>query len=99
MDRITSVQETTRKLTLECWKYLHRWKKYGNLWRFDKTQICEKFAAGAPTLLEYDDKFTFYGSIVEEIEGMRPYFDIRSIRLFLFLFYVDFNFDFNLINF
>ncbi|KAG7199559.1 hypothetical protein KM043_014170 [Ampulex compressa] len=80
-DLIMTVQETAHKLATECWRYLHRWKKYSNLWSFDKNLVCEKFAATKPTLLQYDEKFTFYGGILEELEDMTLYFDINSIRI------------------
>ncbi|XP_011310250.1 dynein heavy chain 10, axonemal [Fopius arisanus] len=80
-DRITAVQETSHTLALDCWRYLQRWKKYGNLWRVDKIQICEKFASTNPTLLQYDEKFTFYGSVIEEINDMLLYSDVSSIRI------------------
>ncbi|XP_028981786.1 dynein heavy chain 10, axonemal [Diachasma alloeum] len=80
-DRITAVQETSHKLATDCWRYLQRWKKYGNLWRFDKIQLCETFASTNPTLLQYDEKFTFYGSVIEEIDDMVSYSDVTSIRI------------------
>lgn len=74
------IQDIAYKTSVECWRYLYRWKKYNNLWAFDKNLICEKFAATKPTLLQYDEKFTFYGGILEELEDMAPYFDINSVR-------------------
>ncbi|XP_011639724.2 dynein heavy chain 10, axonemal [Pogonomyrmex barbatus] len=75
------VQDTAYRISTECWRYLHRWKKYSNLWSFDKNSVCEKFASTKPTLLQYDEKFTFYESILEDLEDMSPYFDINSVRL------------------
>lgn len=75
-----SVQETAYRLSVDLYRYVQKWKKYGNLWRYDKSQTCEKFAAKRPTLLQYDEKFTFYGAIVEEVDEMTPFYDINSIR-------------------
>ncbi|EZA57210.1 Dynein heavy chain 10, axonemal [Ooceraea biroi] len=75
------VQDTAYKISVECWRYLQRWKKYSNLWSFDKNLACEKFAATRPTLLQYDEKFTFYEGILGELEDMADYFDINSVRL------------------
>ncbi|XP_012272400.1 dynein heavy chain 10, axonemal [Orussus abietinus] len=80
-DLIIMVQDTAHRLAFECWKYLLRWKKYSNLWHFDKLQTCEKFASTNPTLKQYEEKLSFYGAIIEEIEEMTPYFDINSIRI------------------
>lgn len=79
-EKILAVQETTQKLTANCWKYLQRWKKYGNLWRLDKPQICKKFAIINPTLFQYEEKFSFYGSVIEEIDEMNSYFNLNSVR-------------------
>lgn len=74
------VQDTAYKLSMDCWRYLYRWKKYSNLWSFDKNLVCEKFAATKPTLPQYDEKFTFYESILEEVEDMELHFNLSSIR-------------------
>nr|XP_046467282.1 dynein axonemal heavy chain 10 [Neodiprion pinetum] len=80
-DLIISVQDTAHRLSVELYRYVQKWRKYGNLWRYDKSQTCEKFAAKNPTLLQYDEKFTFYGAIVDEVDVMTPYYDINSIRV------------------
>ncbi|CAL1680177.1 unnamed protein product [Lasius platythorax] len=78
---IRIVQDTAYRISSECWRYLYKWKKYSNLWSFDKNLVCEKFAATKPTLVQYDEKFTFYEGILEELEDMSSYFDISSVRL------------------
>ena len=42
--------------------------------------MCEKFAATHPTLQQYDEKFTFYATIIEEVEELNNYYDLGSIR-------------------
>ncbi|XP_072767433.1 LOW QUALITY PROTEIN: dynein axonemal heavy chain 10-like [Anoplolepis gracilipes] len=78
---IRVVQDTAHKISMECWQYLYRWKKYSNLWSFDKNLVCEKFAATKPTVVQYDEKFTFYENILEELQDMSSYYDISSVRL------------------
>ncbi|KAK2587900.1 hypothetical protein KPH14_003996 [Odynerus spinipes] len=80
-DLIIAIQETAHKISVDCWRYLQRWKKYSNLWTFDKKLAGEKFASTKPTLLQYDEKFTFYGGILEELEDMARYIDICSVRV------------------
>ncbi|KYN03638.1 Dynein heavy chain 10, axonemal, partial [Cyphomyrmex costatus] len=75
------IHDTAYRISAECWRYLYRWKKYSNLWSFDKKLACEKFVSTKPTLLQYDERFTFYEGILEELEDMSSYFDINSIRL------------------
>lgn len=74
------VQNTVYKMSVKCWRYLYRWKQYSNLWSYDKSLVCEKFAATKPTLLQYDEKFTFYEGILEELKDMKLHFDINSVR-------------------
>lgn len=79
-DKIINIQETTQKLSADCWKYLQRWEKYVNLWRLDKPQICQKFSSTNPTLFQYEEKFSFYGAIIDEINEMNSFYDLNCIR-------------------
>ncbi|XP_026670097.1 dynein heavy chain 10, axonemal [Ceratina calcarata] len=80
-DIILMVQRSAHKIALECWHYLHRWKKYSNLWSFDKNLAAEKYAANEPTLFQYDEKFTFYDNILEEVSEMASYHDLFCVRI------------------
>nr|KAF7430111.1 hypothetical protein H0235_006509 [Vespula pensylvanica] len=80
-DLIIAVQDTAYKISVDCWGYLQKWKKYSNLWTFDKIIAGEKFASTKPTLRQYDEKFTFYGGILEELDDMAHNIDISSIRI------------------
>ncbi|XP_076621651.1 dynein heavy chain at 89D [Colletes latitarsis] len=80
-DNILSIQASAHKLALESWHYLHRWKKYSNLWSFDKTLAAEKFANTSPTLFQYDEKFVFYNNILEELVDIESHFDLYCIRI------------------
>ncbi|CAL7939586.1 unnamed protein product [Xylocopa violacea] len=84
-DSILMVQRSAHKLALECWHYLHRWKKYSNLWSFDKNLAAEKYAATSPTLFQYDEKFTFYDGILEEVAEMASYHNLYCVRINLSL--------------
>ncbi|XP_018050925.1 PREDICTED: dynein heavy chain 10, axonemal [Atta colombica] len=78
---VKMVHDTAYRISADCWRYLYRWKKYSNLWSFDKNLACEKFAATKPTVIQYYEKFSFYEGILEELEDISSYFDINSIRL------------------
>nr|XP_033194235.1 dynein heavy chain 10, axonemal-like [Bombus vancouverensis nearcticus] len=80
-DNILMVQRSAHKIALEAWHYLHRWKKYSNLWSFDKNLAAEKFAATEPTLHQYDDKFSFYDNILQELTEMDLYHDFYCVRI------------------
>ncbi|KZC13452.1 Dynein heavy chain 10, axonemal [Dufourea novaeangliae] len=80
-DSILAIQTTAQKLLADCWHYLLRWKKYSNLWTFDKTLAAEKFDATSPTLFQYDEKFTFYENILEELNEIDSHYDLNCIRI------------------
>ncbi|CAG5096513.1 Similar to DNAH10: Dynein heavy chain 10 [Cotesia congregata] len=80
-DNIIAIKNTVYEITSRCRKYLHRWKKYSNLWRADKLQVCEKFVMTCSSLNEYDEKFTFYDTVIEEIDEWTSYYDIFCIRI------------------
>lgn len=44
--------------------------------------MCEKFINTRPTLKKYDEKFTLYGTIINDINEMNNYYDLGSIRFF-----------------
>lgn len=79
-DTILTIQRTAHKLALEAWNYLQRWKKYSTLWSFDKNLAAEKYAATQPTLHQYDEKFSFYSNILEELMEMKSTYGLYSIR-------------------
>lgn len=79
-DTIMMVQRTAHKLALEAWNYLQRWRKYSNLWSFDKNLAAEKYAATDPTLHQYDEKFSFYSNILDELVEMESTYNLYCIR-------------------
>ncbi|KAF3425259.1 hypothetical protein E2986_13407 [Frieseomelitta varia] len=80
-DNILMVQRSAHKIALDAWNYLYRWKKYSNLWSFDKNLTGEKYAATEPTLHQYDEKFCFYDNILQEINEMALHYDVYSVRI------------------
>lgn len=59
----------------------YRFKKYYNLWAFDKEAICEKYVSRGVTLVQLDEKFTFYANIMDELQQLPTYYDIQCIRI------------------
>lgn len=78
---ITRIQSCVQANLLEVHKHMQRWKRYRNLWSFDKTLVCERFLAKYSQLDKIDDKFTFYDNIIQEMRENRDYSNIGSIRL------------------
>lgn len=79
-DAIITIQRTAHKLAFEAWQYLQRWRKYSTLWSFDKNLAAEKYAATQPTLHQYDEKFSFYSNILDEVMEMNSSYNLYSIR-------------------
>ncbi|PNF33091.1 Dynein heavy chain 10, axonemal [Cryptotermes secundus] len=80
-DMVLRVQDTAHRLVSEVQKYLKRWKKYKNLWSFDKNITCDRFSAKNPTLLQYDEKFVFYERLIKDIDEVETYRDIYCTRV------------------
>lgn len=78
---ILRIQCSVQSNLLEVHKHLQKWKRYRNLWSFDKNLICERFLAKYSQLDKYDDKFTFYDNIIQEMTENKEYSNIGSIRL------------------
>lgn len=58
-----------------------RFRKYYNLWAFDKETICDKFVDRGVPLVQLDEKFAFYANIIEELQQLPTAFNIQCIRL------------------
>lgn len=74
-------QSIAQKLVAEVHTYLLRWKKYRNLWLFDKVAVCEKFVNRNLPLVRLDEKFLFYTQIVDDLGRMKSYHAIKGIRI------------------
>lgn len=80
-DLITKIQDSVLRIVSECVRKLIRWRKYRNLWIYDKNSTCDKFSSKNPTLSDYDEKFTFYAEVSSEIGDLVPYEDIFCVRM------------------
>lgn len=69
------------------WSHLHflfatyRFRKYYNLWAFDKETICEKYVNRGVPLVQLDEKFTFYANIMDELQQLPTFYDVQCIRI------------------
>ncbi|XP_066582837.1 dynein axonemal heavy chain 10 [Prorops nasuta] len=80
-DLVYSIEESARKVCMDCSKYIVRWKRRSSVWSFEKRLVCERFAAKKPTLLQYDEKLSYYTLMLEELQDMAVYYDLGSIRI------------------
>lgn len=78
---ITKMQTSIQANLLEVHKNLQKWKRYRNLWSFDKSLVCERFLAKFTQLHKIDDKFSFYDNIILEMKENKDYCNLGSIRL------------------
>lgn len=78
---IGKISEYVQKIIVVVSRELQKWKKYRNLWTFEKTSTCEKFLSRYASLSMYDDKIMFYNDIIAYIRNRNSYVDAECIRL------------------
>ncbi|XP_030371764.1 dynein heavy chain 10, axonemal [Scaptodrosophila lebanonensis] len=81
IDLVVQIHNLAHKVVLEAKAFVVQFRKYFNLWAYDKSLICAKFVERQVTLIEIDEKFTFYSSIIDTLSSMRPYHDVCCIRI------------------
>lgn len=47
----------------------------------DKNVVCDKYLNRGIPLVRLDEKFIFFTQIINDLENIKPYFDIKSIRI------------------
>ncbi|XP_064550918.1 dynein axonemal heavy chain 10 [Drosophila montana] len=78
---VINVHDLAAKVVSEAKGFVSQFRKYFNLWAFEKDMICQKFVERQVTLVEIDEKFTFYSTIVETLQQMRQHHDVRCVRI------------------
>lgn len=64
-----------------CFLLIFRYRKYYNLWAYDKVAVCDKFVNRGVPLVKLDEKFTFYANVIEELHQSPTYKDVQCIRI------------------
>lgn len=80
-DLITKIQESIHQNLLTVHKYIQRWKRYRNLWTFEKETTCERFIHNTSLLTKYDEKLSFYDGIIKDMTDRVDFIYIGSIRV------------------
>lgn len=80
-EMMNGLQAIVSRLISDVTTYLLRWRKYQNLWLYDKSKICERFVGRNASLARLDEKFLFYSQLVSELRLARPYQDLRGMRI------------------
>lgn len=78
---INALQNVAFKLVTDVNSYLARWRKYQNLWQFDKTLICEKFVNRDLPLVRLDEKFLFYSQLIEDLRHSKSHQNVKGIHI------------------
>ncbi|KAH8295402.1 hypothetical protein KR018_010894 [Drosophila ironensis] len=81
VDLVINIHELASKIATEAKLFVGQFRKYFNLWAFEKNFICQRFVEKQVTLVEIDEKFTFYSSIVDTLDNMTKYQDIKCVRI------------------
>ena len=48
---------------------------------YDKKVVCDKYLNRRIPLVRLDEKFIFFTQIINDLESVKPYYDIKSIRI------------------
>jgi len=48
---------------------------------YDKTVVCDKYLSRGIPLVRLDEKFIFFTQIINDLENVKPYHDVKSIRI------------------
>lgn len=78
---ITQLNSTITKAFGNLSKWLDYWRKYRPLWKVDKVVTLEKFVQKKPSIVNYDEKLTFYSKLSKDIDTQSPIKDIDFIRV------------------
>ncbi|KAL7022048.1 hypothetical protein ACKWTF_012111 [Chironomus riparius] len=78
---VINLQQTIQNLVSDVRAYLARWHKYKSLWMYDKNVVCDKYLNRRIPLVRLDEKFIFFTQIINDLESVKPYYDIKSIRI------------------
>lgn len=73
-----AVSQNIQRLLLSVDRYLNHWKYYRPLWERNKNIVNEKFAAGKPSCVLYDDKLQFLACINQKV-ALEPLFKNEHI--------------------
>ncbi|XP_062273833.1 dynein axonemal heavy chain 10 [Scomber scombrus] len=73
-----TVSQNIQRLLLSVDRYLNHWKYYRPLWERNKNIVNEKFAAGKPSCVLYDDKLQFLACINQKV-ALEPLFKNEHI--------------------
>ena len=63
--------------------YLGSWKKYKNLWKYDKKSTCNKFLERLPSCVDFDAKLLYYSLLERQIEDREFTSNFKCIELSL----------------
>uniref|UniRef100_A0A1I8PAD1 Dynein-1, subspecies f n=1 Tax=Stomoxys calcitrans TaxID=35570 RepID=A0A1I8PAD1_STOCA len=78
---VVKIQELANRVVEGAKNCVKKFRKYYNLWAFDKETICEKYVDRGVPLVQLDEKFTFYANIMNELQQLPTYYDVQCIRI------------------
>ena len=67
IEKVHGVQNSIVETLENVQSYLSSWKKYRNLWKFDKTNTCSKFLERLPSCVDFDAKLLYYSLLERQI--------------------------------
>lgn len=80
-EAVSKLYESAHKVIGNVTRELNKWKRYRNLWSFEKVVTCEKFLEKHTLLFVWDSKFMFYNQIIESLQSYNEKKNVGSIQL------------------
>ena len=68
IEKVGAVQERIVHTLEEVQSYLGSWKSYKNLWKFDKSETCQKFLERTPSCVDFDEKLLYYSLLERQVK-------------------------------
>ncbi|KAF6216101.1 hypothetical protein GE061_000439 [Apolygus lucorum] len=75
------IYETISLVTEAVDQYMEKWARFRHLWIFDAEKSMKKFLSEEPTLAEYDEYFSCYQGIIEELKSSKPAANVYCVRI------------------
>ncbi|KAJ3134855.1 Dynein heavy chain 10, axonemal [Physocladia obscura] len=78
---VSQLNNTVSKTFVNLNRWLDTWRKYRPLWKVDKVVTLEKFALKKPSVVQYDDKISFYSKLEKDVDGQTNVRDIDFMKI------------------
>ena len=83
ISKVELVQNSILGILDQVQTYLATWKKYKNLWKFDKKNTCGKFLERNPSCVDFDEKLLIYSLLERQIKWRERQISFQCMQVSL----------------